>query len=126
MTFISQRPSVGPLPPSSQPFPCVYAWQVLDRLLEQTDNRRETFAKLAMANLHAYSAPTDRRKPESVKRAEVHYSHAMELYRRVLEKDEGVFLCCSLLFNLRIGSYWCLHLGGDATQGGQRHADCSA
>lgn len=24
-----------------------------------------------------------------MKRAEVHYSHAMELYRRVLEKDEG-------------------------------------
>lgn len=65
------------------------AKQVLDRLLEQADSRHETFAKLAMANLHAYSAPSDRRKEEAIKRAEVHYSHAMELYRRVLEKDEG-------------------------------------
>lgn len=63
--------------------------QVLDRLLEQADSRHETFAKLAMANLHAYSAPPDRRKEDSIKRAEVHYGHALELYRRVLEKDEG-------------------------------------
>lgn len=63
--------------------------QVLDKLLEQADSRHETFAKLAMANLHAYSAPSDRRKEENVKRAEAHYSHALELYRRVLEKDEG-------------------------------------
>ncbi|EFN52318.1 hypothetical protein CHLNCDRAFT_139104 [Chlorella variabilis] len=63
--------------------------QVLDKLLEQTDSKQEMFAKLAMANLHAYSAPSDRRKEDSAKKAEVHYSHALELYRRVLEKDEG-------------------------------------
>lgn len=68
---------------------CIAA-QVLDKLLEQTDSKQEMFAKLAMANLHAYSAPSDRRKEDSAKKAEVHYSHALELYRRVLEKDEGV------------------------------------
>lgn len=42
--------------------PYFHAMQVLDRLLEQADSRHETFAKLAMANLHAYSEPSDRRK----------------------------------------------------------------
>ncbi|PSC73221.1 RNA polymerase-associated CTR9-like protein [Micractinium conductrix] len=65
------------------------AKQVLDRLLEQADSRHESFAKLAMANLHAYTAPSDRKKEDNVRRAEQRYSHAMELYRRVLEKDEG-------------------------------------
>ena len=65
--------------------------QVLDKLLEQADSKQETFAKLAMANVHAYSAPYDRRKDGAVQRAEVHYSHALELYRRVLEKDEGAW-----------------------------------
>ena len=63
--------------------------QVIDKLLEQADSKQETFAKLAMANVHAYSAPYDRRKDGAVQRAEVHYRHALELYRRVLEKDEG-------------------------------------
>lgn len=62
---------------------------MLDRLLEQADSRHESFAKLAMANLHAYTAPSDRKKEDNVRRAEQRYSHAMELYRRVLEKDEG-------------------------------------
>jgi RNA polymerase-associated protein CTR9 len=67
-----------------------HAKQVLDRLLEAEDGRKhETFAKLAMANLHAYSAPSSRKTDKDKLRAEVHYSHAMELYRRVLEKDEG-------------------------------------
>lgn len=45
------------LPPSPAP-------QVLDRLLEAEDGRKhETFAKLAMANLHAYSAPSNRCAP---------------------------------------------------------------
>ncbi len=66
-----------------------YWLQVCDKLLEMKDDKQESFAKLAMANVHAYSAPSDRRKVENVKRAEVHFSHALELYRRVLEKDEG-------------------------------------
>lgn len=37
---------------------------MLDRLLEAEDGRKhETFAKLAMANLHAYSAPSNRCAP---------------------------------------------------------------
>jgi tetratricopeptide (TPR) repeat protein len=63
--------------------------QVLDKLLGQADSKQVAFAKLAMANLHAYSAPSGKRKDDSIRKAETHYTHALELYRRVLEKDEG-------------------------------------
>ena len=51
----------------------------------------EAFAKLVQANLHAYSAPSERsdKHPELLEKASVHYRHALELYRRVLERDEG-------------------------------------
>ncbi|KAL4854380.1 RNA polymerase-associated protein CTR9 [Chlorella vulgaris] len=65
------------------------AKQVLDKLLGQADSKQVAFAKLAMANLHAYSAPSGKRKDDSIRKAETHYTHALELYRRVLEKDEG-------------------------------------
>ena len=58
----------GPRPPhldtlTSLPL-FVLLYQVLDRLLEAEDGRKhETFAKLAMANLHAYSAPSTRCAP---------------------------------------------------------------
>lgn len=76
--------------------------QVLDTLLARGDGRYESFARLAMANLHAYSAPTDRSSDSKVQKAQLHCSHALELYRRVLDRDEGTvgavspFVCCSI------------------------------
>lgn len=49
----------------------------------------EAYGKLCMANLHLYTAPSDRRRDDARHRAENHLSHALELYRRVLEKDPG-------------------------------------
>ena len=51
--------------------------------------RLEAYGKLAMANLHLYTAPADRRRDDQRHKAESHLSHALELYRRVLEKDQG-------------------------------------
>ncbi len=60
-TLVSSGASSGPCHTQTMPPYLLPARQVLDRLLEAEDGRKhETFAKLAMANLHAYSAPSSR------------------------------------------------------------------
>jgi hypothetical protein len=51
----------------------------------------KVFARLATANLHYYSAPApnERRRDDGAARAEHRFSHALELYRRVLKDSDG-------------------------------------
>jgi RNA polymerase-associated protein CTR9 len=51
--------------------------------------QRESYARLAAANLHLAAVPGDQRRDEARRKAEAQLAHALGLYRRVLEKDEG-------------------------------------
>ena len=49
----------------------------------------ETYAHVALGNVHLYSSPSDISKENSRMRVETHLAHALGVYSRVLEKDPG-------------------------------------
>lgn len=74
---------------------------MLDELLgEASGGALEAYGKVAMGNLHLYTTPGDRRRDEQRHKAEAHLSHALELFRRVLEKEPGEGTAC--------GVVWCV------------------
>lgn len=66
------------------------AKKLLDEVMARaSDGKHEAYAKVGLGNVHLYSAPSDRRREDQAAKAEERLSHAMELYRRALERDEG-------------------------------------
>jgi RNA polymerase-associated protein CTR9 len=51
--------------------------------------KQDAYARLAEANLQLYTAPVERGTHDAADSAARHLSHALELYRRVFERDGG-------------------------------------
>ncbi|KAK9844132.1 hypothetical protein WJX81_005444 [Elliptochloris bilobata] len=58
-------------------------------LVQAHSTKHDAYAWLGLASLNFATAPFDRKKPESVRKAEKQLPRALDAYKRVLERSEG-------------------------------------